>query len=85
MNRLIENERDREREMLKMRKQLEQMQEKIDELQEMVEEYDSRIWDIEREEYATLDDIQDLDLKEFIDKDFITEVIHEIGEHLSTY
>lgn len=85
MNRLIENERDREREMIKMRKQLDQMQKKIDELQEMVEEYDSRIWDIEREEYATLDDIQELNLKEFVDNDFITEIIREIGVSLSTY
>lgn len=85
MNRLIENERDREREMRNMHKQLEQMQEKIDELQEMVEEYDSRIWDIEREEYATLYDIQELNLMEFVDQDFITEIIREIGVSLSTY
>lgn len=85
MNKLIEHERDTEREMLMMRRQINAMQEEIDKLKEDLEEYDSRIWQIEREEYATLDDIQDLDLKEFVDQDFLSEVIHEIGEHLSTY
>lgn len=85
MNKLIERERDTEREMLIMRRQISAMQEEIDKLKEELEEYDFRIWDIEREEYATLDDIQDLDLKEFVDQDFMSEIIHEIGEHLSTY
>lgn len=85
MNRLIEQERNTEREILIMRRQINAMQEEIDKLKEDLEEYDSRIWDIERNEYATLDDIQDIDLKEFVDQDFLSEVIHEIGEHLSTY
>lgn len=85
MNRLIEHERDTKREMLIMRRQINAMQEEIDKLKEDLEEYDSRIWDIERNEYATLDYIQDLDLKEFVDQDFLSEIIHEIGEHLSTY
>ena len=85
MNKLIERERDTEREMLIMRRQISAMQEEIEKLQEQCEDYESRLWDIEREEYATLDDIQDLDLKEFVDQDFISEIIHEIGEHLSTY
>lgn len=85
MNRLIEHERDTEIEMLIMRRQINAMQEEIDKLKEDLEEYDSRIFDIERNEYATLDDIQDLDLKEFVDQDFLSEIIHEIGEHLSTY
>lgn len=85
MNRLIEHERDTEREMMIMRRQINAMQEKIEKFQEQLEEYDSRIWDIEREEYATLDDIQDLDLSEFVNQDFLSNIIHEIGEHLSTY
>lgn len=85
MNKLIERERDTEREMLIMRRQISSMQEEIEKLQEQCEDYESRLWDIEREEYATLDDIQDLDLKEFVDQDFMSEIIHEIGEHLSKY
>lgn len=85
MNKLIERERDTEREMLIMRRQISAMQEEIEKLQEQCEDYESRLWDIEREEYATLDDIQDLDLNEFVDQDFMSNIIHEIGEHLSTY
>lgn len=85
MNRLIERERDTEREMLIMRRQINAMQKEIEKLQEQLEEYDSKIWDIERKEYVTLDDIQDLDLKEFVYNGFLEEIIHEIGDHLRTY
>lgn len=85
LNKLIESERELNKRLKDIEKQINIMSEKIERIEETNEELDSRLWDIEREEYATIDDLREIDLSECINNDMISEIIHEIGNELSKY
>lgn len=85
MNKLIESERELNRRLKDIEKNIDIMYERIERIEETNEELDSRLWDIEREEYATLDDLKEIDISECINDDMISEIIHEIGNELSRY